>query len=239
MPDSSLTVTGQFVGSPAYAPPEALVKGITGAASDVYGLGATLYEAAAGRWPRLEAKGALLAPVPPLRTLAPHAARRTSARRSIAPSRSTTTERPTAAELAELLARADTHARPPSAHRRARGGLSVARAPPRLRWKPYAIGLAVLVALAVFLSTRHSSPPAAAADRARNHRRAGRRRTPSSSRSPIRRTAATSRAHASTSTSSSASIGREPDALRVHDLRKQLDDLRKGPGHKRHGKRDE
>src|SRR5262249_788043 len=62
VPDSSLTMTGQFVGSPAYAAPEALVKGISAPAGDVYGLGATLYEAAAGKWPRAEAKGALLAP---------------------------------------------------------------------------------------------------------------------------------------------------------------------------------
>ena len=104
VPDSSLTVTGQFVGSPAYAAPEALVKGITGAASDVYGLGATLYEAAAGRWPRLEAKGALLAPVPPLRTLAPSLPPHVcdAIDRAVALDH---TKRPTAAELAELLAR--------------------------------------------------------------------------------------------------------------------------------------
>jgi serine/threonine protein kinase len=104
VPDSSLTMTGQFVGSPAYAAPEALVKGITGAASDVYGLGATLYEAAAGRWPRLEAKGALLAPVPPLHTLAPHLPRHIcdAIDRAVALDHAT---RPTAAELADLLAR--------------------------------------------------------------------------------------------------------------------------------------
>src|SRR5262249_47920166 len=32
VPDSALTMTGQFVGSPAYAPPEALVAGVSGAA---------------------------------------------------------------------------------------------------------------------------------------------------------------------------------------------------------------
>src|SRR5262249_9777335 len=67
VPDSSLTLTGQFVGSPAYAPPEALVRGQSSAAGDVYGLGATLYEAAAGRWPRRDAEtGALFVPLPPL-----------------------------------------------------------------------------------------------------------------------------------------------------------------------------
>jgi serine/threonine protein kinase len=104
VPSSTVTMTGQFVGSPAYAAPEALVKGIAGAASDIYGLGATLYEAAAGRWPRLEAKGALLAPVPPLHTLAPHIPRHVcdAIDRCIARDHA---DRPTAIELAELLAK--------------------------------------------------------------------------------------------------------------------------------------
>lgn len=104
VPSSSLTMTGQFVGSPAYAAPEALVKGVTGAASDVYGLGATLYQCAAGRWPRLEAKGALLAPVPPLAQLAPHVPAHVCAAidRAVALDHE---KRPTAAELAELLAK--------------------------------------------------------------------------------------------------------------------------------------
>jgi serine/threonine-protein kinase len=172
VPDSSLTMTGQFVGSPAYAAPEALVKGITGGASDVYGLGATLYEAAAGRWPRLEAKGALLAPVPPLRTLAPnlpaHVADAIDRAVSIDHEK-----RPSAAELAELLAR-----QPPRTTATAPAPLAVAHptepvpttplvaAPPTstVRWKPYAIGLAALVALAVVLSTRHSTPSQPAID---------------------------------------------------------------------------
>ncbi|HEX7840760.1 MAG TPA: serine/threonine-protein kinase, partial [Kofleriaceae bacterium] len=67
VPDSALTFTGQFVGSPAYAPPEALVRGESGTAGDIYGLGATLYEAAAGTWPRRDAAtGALFAPLPPV-----------------------------------------------------------------------------------------------------------------------------------------------------------------------------
>ncbi len=72
VPDSTLTMTGQFIGSPAYAPPEALVRGETTAAGDVFGLGASLYCAAAGRWPRTDATvGGLLAPVPSVRTLVP------------------------------------------------------------------------------------------------------------------------------------------------------------------------
>jgi len=73
VPDSALTMTGQFVGSPAYAPPEALLRGQLGPAGDIYGLGATLYQAIAGRWPRSDStSGALLAPVPPLAQLVPH-----------------------------------------------------------------------------------------------------------------------------------------------------------------------
>jgi serine/threonine protein kinase len=106
VPDSSLTITGQFVGSPAYAPPEALLRGQLGPAGDIYGLGATIYQAIAGRWPRSDSDtGALLAPVPPLASIAP----------SVAPAvadiidRAVAMEpekRPTAAEFAAALARA-------------------------------------------------------------------------------------------------------------------------------------
>jgi serine/threonine-protein kinase len=51
VPDSSLTLSGQFLGSPAYAAPEALDRGAFGPASDVYGLGATLYHALTGQTP--------------------------------------------------------------------------------------------------------------------------------------------------------------------------------------------
>jgi eukaryotic-like serine/threonine-protein kinase len=51
MPDSTLTMTGQFLGSPSYAAPESLRAGEFGPASDVYSLGATLYEAIAGTTP--------------------------------------------------------------------------------------------------------------------------------------------------------------------------------------------
>ena len=104
VPDSSLTMTGQFVGSPAYAPPEALVRGQLGMAGDVYGLGATLYEAAAGRWPRLgDTTGALFAPMPPLRDLAPALPPDLAAAidRAVAIEPD---QRPSASELADALA---------------------------------------------------------------------------------------------------------------------------------------
>jgi eukaryotic-like serine/threonine-protein kinase len=51
LPDSTLTVTGQFLGSPSYAAPESLQRGEFSPASDVYALGVTLYEALAGTPP--------------------------------------------------------------------------------------------------------------------------------------------------------------------------------------------
>ncbi|HEY5944668.1 MAG TPA: serine/threonine-protein kinase, partial [Kofleriaceae bacterium] len=72
LPDSTLTVEGQFLGSPSYAAPESLRAGEFSAASDVYGLGATLYEALAGGPPHGDHDMAALlrkleAPPPPLR----------------------------------------------------------------------------------------------------------------------------------------------------------------------------
>lgn len=51
LPGSRLTITGQFLGSPAYAAPESLTEGTFSPASDVYGLAATLYEAVTGQTP--------------------------------------------------------------------------------------------------------------------------------------------------------------------------------------------
>jgi serine/threonine-protein kinase len=51
VPDSTLTMTGQFLGSPSYAAPECLRTGEFGPSSDVYSLAATLYEALAGAPP--------------------------------------------------------------------------------------------------------------------------------------------------------------------------------------------
>jgi hypothetical protein len=49
--DTSLTATGQLIGSPAYLAPERLTGGTTGPASDLWSLGCTLYVAVEGRSP--------------------------------------------------------------------------------------------------------------------------------------------------------------------------------------------
>src|SRR5688572_2388984 len=146
VPDSSLTMTGQFVGSPAYAAPEALVKGVSSPAGDVYGLGATLYQAAAGTWPRLEAKGAILAPVPPLLQLAPHV----PAHLAAAIDRACSIEadkRPTAAELADLIAGiGPSHT--PAVTAAATVSTAASPTPRALRWQPWAVvGAIVLLAI--------------------------------------------------------------------------------------------
>jgi hypothetical protein len=114
-------------------------------AGDVYALGATLYEAAAGKWPRLEAKGALLAPVPPLRQLAPHLSPGIAAAIDRAVSFEAA-HRPTAAELADLLAHPANASGP------------IAAAAPRFafRWKRWAIGGAAALLLLI-LATRGGS----------------------------------------------------------------------------------
>ncbi len=55
VPDSETTISGQFLGTPAYAAPESLTMGQFSPASDVYGVAATLYEAATGTRPRGDA----------------------------------------------------------------------------------------------------------------------------------------------------------------------------------------
>ncbi len=183
VPDSSLTMTGQFVGSPAYAPPEALVRGQLGMAGDVYGLGATLYEAAAGRWPRLgDTSGALFAPMPPLRDLAPALPPDLAAAidRAVAIDPD---QRPSASALADALAgaapssaagpvalpipaagpvalSAGTAAGPIALPASTVGGVPAA-AGGTLGWKPWVIGGAVVLTLILFASTRGTSPSTA------------------------------------------------------------------------------
>ena len=161
VPDSSLTLTGQFVGSPAYAPPEALVRGQLGPEGDVFGLGATLYEAASGEWPRATASTrGLLAAVAPLRGVVPGIAAELAAAidRAVAVEPA---ERPSAAELAQLLAAPAPEA-PVSAS--ATGSLPAAAGPPpastlakaaaSYRWKHMVAGIATLLAILLIAVSR-------------------------------------------------------------------------------------
>ncbi|MDQ3333665.1 MAG: protein kinase [Myxococcota bacterium] len=189
VPDSSLTMTGQFVGSPAYAPPEALLRGQLGPAGDIYGLGATLYQAIAGRWPRADStSGALLAPVPPLAQLAPNVSPQIAdvIDRAVAMEPES---RPSAADFASALARAATQ---PSATQPApvvspteatefiashatpvgpatqfvssvpgAPAITLSGAPPQKRnWQKYALLGAMLLVIIIIAVTRQSpSPP--------------------------------------------------------------------------------
>jgi len=155
VPDSSLTMTGQFIGSPAYAAPEALVGGKSLPAGDIFGLGATLYLAVTGAWPRGEGPtSAPLAPIPSVRELAPSI----DAPLADAIDRAVALEherRPTAAQLAEALER-----QPPAERPAAAETVFVpddAGRKPR-RWKPLALaGAGVLLlgaAIAIGTLTR-------------------------------------------------------------------------------------
>ena len=155
IPDSSLTMTGQFVGSPAYAPPEALVKGQSDAEGDVYGLGATLYQAAAGRWPRLEDRSSALIPtVPPVAQLAPHLPAELCALidRAIA---TDAAQRPTAAQIADALASAGPHLATPPA-----GVAIVAHGPGTTIGGPDASLPGVAISHAGMPTTDAGTPPA-------------------------------------------------------------------------------
>ena len=108
--DMGLTRSGELVGTPAYMAPEQ-VRGErreVGPATDVYGLGATLFHLATGRPPFVEPTyeelfaAVLRAPPPPLASLRPDAPRDLDAlvRRCLA---KRPAERPTAAGLVEAL----------------------------------------------------------------------------------------------------------------------------------------
>ena len=157
VPDSSLTITGQFVGSPAYAPPEALVRGDAGPPGDLYGLGATLYEAAAGRWPRRDApSGAVLAPVPAVRDLVPDLPEDLAAAIDRAVSLEAAA-RPTATELAEMIAGGRT-----SSPSLVRPVTTRAPAPPWRKWVIGSVAAVLLIGIIAAVTTGSSKKPTAA-----------------------------------------------------------------------------
>ena len=157
--DSTLTLTGQFIGSPSYAAPESLRAGQYSAASDVYGLAATLYEALSGAPPhgshdmqsvirKLEEEP------PPLATkVAVPGALGDAIMRALAKDPAA---RPTAEQFARMLAGDETAPRvvPPSPR---------AAASPRLNWIAGALAAVAIAVLAIALSKRSSDSPLPAA----------------------------------------------------------------------------
>ena len=146
LPGTRLTITGQFLGSPAYAAPEALNEGAFSPASDVYGLAATLYEALTGDVPYGERDlGSLIAAMkhdPPRIASAPPVIRDGIAR---ALARDPA-DRPTAAEFAELLAEPR---------------VPVVAPPRRTGWLVLA-GLVALAIVVALIAGRDARAPAAA-----------------------------------------------------------------------------
>jgi serine/threonine protein kinase len=107
VPDSSQTITGQFLGTPAYAAPEAIALGQFSGKSDVFGLAAVLAEAITGKRLRGEATLTEIAAsahqsIPLPAELPPDLAAVLRPALSIDSSK-----RPTAAHFAELLATGD------------------------------------------------------------------------------------------------------------------------------------
>jgi serine/threonine-protein kinase len=160
-PDSTLTVTGQFLGSPSYAAPESLRAGQFSAGSDVYSLAATLYEALAGETPHGTHDMQSI-----VRKLE-HDAAPLSAKRAVpgplgdaimaALSRDPA-KRPTAAELAAELAKTDDKAPMPPPPIAAAG----AGASSKLRLAAIALG-AIAVIVAIVVATHHGSPSSSSA----------------------------------------------------------------------------
>jgi serine/threonine-protein kinase len=151
VPDSTLTMTGQFLGSPSYAAPECLRSGEFGPSSDVYSLAATLYEALAGTPPhgnhdmqslvrKLEQEPTPLAQKNP-------AAPRALADPIMAALAVDPTKRPSADELARMLAD-ESSLKPVPVPVPASGGPSM---------KLLAFGLLAIATLAIILALRERS----------------------------------------------------------------------------------
>jgi len=158
VPDSTLTMTGQFLGSPSYAAPESLRAGQFSPASDVYSLGATLYEALAGSPPHGDHDMQSLVrkleqEAPPLQTKNP-AAPRALADPIMAALATDPAKRPTAEALAQMLA-ADGDARAPMTPAPMIPVAAQAGSGPSMKW--IAAGLVAIAVLAIVLAVRDRS----------------------------------------------------------------------------------
>jgi Protein kinase domain len=150
VPGSELTLTGQFLGTPAYAAPEALVEGEHAPAADVWGLGATLYAAVTGAPPYGGPLGAAAATTcPAVAERAPRVpaalARAIDGALARDPAR-----RPTATALCEQLAAGDeaTVTGAPAVE------AAVAAGAPAWRWPAIAGGAIVVLGLIAALAGR-------------------------------------------------------------------------------------
>jgi len=139
--DSSLTITGQFLGTPAFAAPEMLEGGPVGPPADVYSLAATLYAALAGEPPYGDANlGKVIISIGKGERPPPLSSRRADVPASIAAAleRAMAVDpatRPRASELAHELAIAEGAIATPVP-----GTLSTAVVPPLSHRKPAASG---------------------------------------------------------------------------------------------------
>jgi eukaryotic-like serine/threonine-protein kinase len=165
VPDSEVTISGQFLGTPAYAAPEALTQGIFSPASDVYGLAATLYEAATGGKPRGDATMAELVKTASRPVIDPRAIPASlgvlgpilAAGLAVDPER-----RPSAGQMAELLAGSgSTETRATATAAETVRPSPPARIPARTvampRWVYVIAGLAVLGLLIAFVDCINGS----------------------------------------------------------------------------------
>ncbi len=168
VPDSTLTMTGQFLGSPSYAAPESLRAGQFSPAADVYGLGSTLYEALTGSPPHGDHDMQSLVrkleqEAPPLQTKNP-AAPRALADPIMAALASDPAKRPSAEALARMLAEegdalpvTPAPMAPPLAPiaGAAAGAAATSHAGPSMKW--IAAGLLAIALIAIVLAVRNSS----------------------------------------------------------------------------------
>ena len=163
VPGSELTMTGQFLGTPAFAAPESLAAGEFSPASDVYGLGATLYAALTGEPPYGGHLGALTSStLPPIEARAPAAPPALADAITRALDRDPS-QRPSASALASLLASGGRAATPTPVPVAAVALPAPSTAAPDRRRPPWLAlaGAAAAIALVIGLVARHGGdePP--------------------------------------------------------------------------------
>jgi serine/threonine protein kinase len=169
LPDSTLTVTGQFIGSPSYAAPESLREGKFSEHSDVYGLAATLYEALSGSPPHGDHDMRSV-----IRKL-DHEAPALAEKRADVPGAIGAAimaglardpeKRPTAEQLAKMLAQTDDRIAPPPPRVEPRPPVPRAPVSPKLKLLAGALAAIAVAIVAIALSNRGTENAASPIDR--------------------------------------------------------------------------